>query len=206
MNRLVLLTAILIGSQVAWSQDEPGQPEKTLAFGADANFYFFSDEFVFLPVLRMDKNRLHLEARYNYEDLETFSGWVGYNFKGGNKIEYVITPMIGGVVGLSNGLAPGLEFTLSYKSVELYSEAEYLFDSKTAENNFFYVWTDLMWSPKEWLWVGLSGQRTRLYQTDLEIQRGLLAGVALKNWELTGYLYNVGFDDPFALVTLSVSF
>jgi len=63
-----------------------------------------------------------------------------------------------------------------------------------------------MWSPKDWLWVGLSGQRTRLYQTDLEIQRGLLAGVALKNWELTSYLYNVGFDDPFALVTLSVSF
>ncbi len=36
-----------------------------------------------------------------------------------------------------------------------------------------------------WLSVGISGQRTRLYQTNLDIQRGLLAGASLKNWELT---------------------
>jgi hypothetical protein len=147
-----------------------------------------------------------LEARYNYEDLETFSGWVGYNIMGGNEIEYVVTPMIGGVVGLTQGIAPGLELTFAYKQVELYSELEYLIDSQTTENNFFYAWTDFTWALKDWLWFGLSGQRTRLYKTDLDIQRGLLVGSGFKNWEFTGYLYNLAFDDPFVILTLSVSF
>ena len=76
-------------------------------FNADVNFYLIPNDFFVLPVFRADKNKLHLEARYNYEDRQTFSGWIGYNFKGGNKLEYTITPMVGGVVGLSNGIAPG---------------------------------------------------------------------------------------------------
>ena len=96
-------------------------------FNADANFYFIPDDFFVLPVFIADKNKLHLEARYNYEDRETFSGWVGYNFTGGNKFEYTITPMIGGVVGLSDGMAPGIEITLSFKGFEFYSEAEHIF-------------------------------------------------------------------------------
>lgn len=188
------------------AQDSGSSGAKQWNFGADANLYFFSDEFIILPVLRADKNKLHLEARYNYEDLETFSAWVGYNMMGGNKVTYTITPMAGVLVGNVNGISAGLEMTFGWKGFELYSESENVFDFEGHEYNFFYNWTDLTWAPKDWLWVGLSGQRTRLYQTDLDIQRGLLLGGALKNWELTGYLYNVGFDDPFLLVTLSLSF
>lgn len=207
MKKIIVLSliAMIIGNQ-SFAQDAAAPGEKQWNFGVDANIYFLPDEFILLPVFRADKNKLHLEARYNYEDLETFSGWVGYNFSGGNKVEYFITPMIGGVVGLSNGIAPGLEFTFTYKKFELYSEAEYLIDPSNNENNFTYVWTDFTYSAKDWLWFGISGQRTRLYQTDLDIQRGLLIGGALKNWELTGYLYNLGFDDPFVLVTLSFNF
>lgn len=207
MKKVFLLLSITIVCwSISYAQETPASPEKQWNFGADANMYFFPGEFILLPVFRADRNKLHLEARYNYEDLETFSGWVGYNFKGGKKIEYTITPMVGGVVGLSNGIAPGLEFTFTYKSFELYNESEYFFDVETNENNFLYSWMDLTYSPTDWLWVGLSGQRTRLYQTDLDIQRGLLIGGAYKSFELTGYLYNLGFDDPFVLLTLSASF
>jgi hypothetical protein len=176
-------------------------------FSADANFYIMQDDFFVLPVFRADKNKLHLEARYNYEDIETFSGWIGYNFKGGDDVfSYVFTPMIGGVFGLSNGIAPGLEFTLTYKNFELYSEMENLFDLSDKENNFYYNWADLTYSPTDWLWVGISGQRTRLYQTDLEIQRGIILGAGFKNIELTTYTYNIGFDDPFFIITLSANF
>jgi len=175
-------------------------------FNTDANFYLIPNDFFILPVFKADKNRLHLEARYNYEDRQTFSGWAGYNFSGGNKLEYTITPMIGGVVGLSNGIAPGLEMTLNYKRFELSTESEYFFDSEAGSNNFFYNWTDLTYSATDWLWLGISGQRTRVYQTALDIQRGVLVGGGIKNWELNAYLYNLGFDDPFVLLTLSVSF
>lgn len=189
-----------------WAQEATPIPEKKWNFGVDANNYFFSDEFIFLPVFRADKNKLHLEARYNYEDLETFSGWIGYNFIGGGDLEYTFTPMVGGVVGLSDGMALGMEITLGYKGFEFYTEAENLFDLKDKENDFFYAWTDLTYSPNDWLWFGLSGQRTRLYQTDLDLQKGLLVGAGWKQWELSTYLYNLGFDDPFFLVTVSVGF
>ncbi len=201
------LGLILLASFYTSSMAQDSTPsEMKWNFSADANLYFFPGEFILLPVFRADKNKLHLEARYNYEDLETFSAWVGYNFNGGSKLTYTITPMVGGVVGLSNGIAPGLEFTFIYKSFEWYAESEYLFDFETNENNFYYMWSDVMYSPTDWLWLGISGQRTRLYQTKLDIQRGLLVGGGYKSLELTGYLYNLGFDDPFVLVTLSVNF
>lgn len=205
-NILVIATLVILSGTNLFGQETESTPEKKWNFGADMNMYFFPDEFIGLPVFRADKNKLHLEARYNYEDLETFSGWVGYNFTGGKKIEYAITPMVGGVVGLSNGIASGLEFTFTLNKFELYNESEYFFDVDANENNFFYSWIDFTYAPKDWLWVGLSGQRTRLYQTDLDIQRGLLIGGGYKSLELTGYLYNLGFDDPFVLLTLSASF
>jgi hypothetical protein len=208
MKKIICFWIMALTFSLVNGQDEEKSEPATWNFGADANFYFFKDDFIILPVFRADRKALHLEARYNYEDIETFSVWAGYNFIGGagEDFEYTFTPMIGGVFGRTGGVGTGIEITLSYKGFELYSEGEYLFDSEAVENNFYYNWTDLTYSPKDWLWFGLSAQRTRLYDTDLEIQRGLLVGGGFKNWELTGYLYNIGFDDPFVLLTLSASF
>ena len=159
-----------------------------------------------LPVLRADKGKLHLEARYNYESEKTVSVWGGFNIAGGNKFEYLFTPMLGLVAGDVTGLAPGLEMTLGFHGFELYSESEYFIDPGTSDNNFFYTWTDLTWSPLDWLWVGISGQRTRIYDTDIDIQRGLLLGGGFRSWELTGYLYNPGREDLFFITTVSYSF
>jgi hypothetical protein len=203
MRKVVAVIALLLaGSGFVSAQDEPAKWE----FTTDLNFYFIPDDFFVLPLFIADKNKLHLEARYNYEDRETFSGWVGYNFTGGTDFEYAITPMIGGVVGSSNGIGPGLEMTFVWKGFELYTESEYVFDFGTSENNFFYNWTDLSWAPKDWFWFGLSGQRTRVYQTGLDLQRGLLLGAGLEHLELTTYFYNPGLDEAFFLVTLTANF
>lgn len=204
MKRNSFVLILLVSVCNAYAQQSPS--EKSWNIGASVNFYFIPDDFFILPVIKADKHALHLEARYNYEDMETFSGWVGYNFTGGNELEYTITPMVGGVVGLTDGIAPGLEFTLSYKGFELYNEAEYLFDAASSENNFYYNWADLTYSPTDWLWLGISGQRTRLYQTDLDIQRGFILGGGSERWDLTGYLYNIFFDDPFVLISISANF
>jgi hypothetical protein len=169
-------------------------------------FYFLPDEFLFLPIYQADKDVLHLEARYNYEDKNTFSAWMGYNFNFGKKFEYTITPMIGGLLGNTKGIAPGLKLDFIFNRFELYSESEYVFDSESTDNNYYYNWTDLTYSPNDWLWFGLSGQRTRLYHTDLDIQRGLLLGGSYKWLEMTGYLYNLGFDQPYFILSLSAGF
>jgi hypothetical protein len=206
MKRLTHLFLGLMISTAALGQENDALENKAWSFNADLNLYFIPDDFFVLPLFKADRDWMHLEGRYNYEDRETFSAWFGCNFSGGKKLEYTITPMVGGVVGLTDGVATGLEFTLSLGRFELYSEMEYLFDVDTNENNFYYNWSDLTYSPTDWLWVGISGQRTRLYQTELDIQRGLILGGGWKNWELTTYFYNIGSNDPFILLTFSATF
>lgn len=198
---LYVVSIFITSAQEVKSADKP-----IWNFSAETNFYFFADDFIFLPVVKGDRDWLHIEARYNYENMETFSAWVGYNFSGGENWEYSLTPMMAAVVGLSNGLAPGIEFELTHKKWELYSESEYLFDFNNQNGNFFYSWADLAYSPKDWYWVGLSVQRTKLFQTNLEVERGILAGMSLGKFEMTAYLYNAFFDDPFVLVSLSANF
>lgn len=201
--RFVLVIVSVLGMGTLKAQEADSSQWE---FSADVNFYYIPDDFFVLPIFKADKDKLHLEARYNYEDYETFSAWIGYNFSGGKKLEYTITPMLGGVVGLTDGIAPGLEFTLTLNRFELYSESEYLFDLESKGNNYYYNWTDLSYSPTDWLWVGLSVQRTQLYQTDLDIQRGLLVGAALKKLEFTGYFFDLTTDDAFIVLTVSLGF
>ena len=68
-----------------------------------------------------DHGALHLEGRYNYEAIDAGSVWVGWNLDFGSPLAFDVTPMIGGVFGSLNGVAPGLELTVSYRKLELYS-------------------------------------------------------------------------------------
>ncbi len=175
-------------------------------FGGELNAYFQEEDITFLPVFRADKDGLHLEARYNYEDDNTISVWGGYNISGGKKLEYIFVPMIGVIAGNSSGFAPGFEMTLTMHNFELYSETEYLIDPGDDENNFFYMWSDLAWSPLEWAWVGISGQRTRVYDTGLDVQRGLFAGGGKDWWEVNAYFYNPASDDFYFIASVAVGF
>jgi hypothetical protein len=171
----------------------------------EPSFYVYRNDFFILPIYQADKDWLHLEARYNYEDMNTFSAWFGYNFTGGNQLEYTLTPMLGGIVGNTNGIAPGLELTFGFHGFELYSEMEYIFDLQSSDGNFFYNWTDFSYSPLDWLWFGVSAQQTKVHKSDLEPEWGFLLGGGYRWFGLTGYMFNLGTDDPYAVITLTVS-
>jgi len=208
MKRIIFVSIGIFS--VLFFSDTLAQNQDTLEaseweYGVETDLYF-TDPFIFLPIFNADKGKLHLEARYNYENLKTASAWVGYNIFGGDKFEYFVTPMVGGAFGRTNGIAAGLEFTFSIIGFELYSESEYLFNVKAKENNFFYNWTDLTYSPLDWLWLGISGQLTGVYQTELEIERGVLLGAAYKNWQFAGYYYNAFTDDDFFMLSLVTDF
>jgi hypothetical protein len=47
------------------------------------------------------------------------SAWVGYNFSVGEKLKLDFTPMLGGVFGKTNGYAPGYEFTVSWRKLQV---------------------------------------------------------------------------------------
>ena len=158
------------------------------------------------PTLTANRNWLHLEARYNYEALQTGSAWIGCNFSGGNKLAWEMTPMLGAVFGDLTGVAPGYSGSLTWWKLGLYSEGEYVYDPGNSANNFFYNWSELWISPVDWFRIGLVAQRTRAYETDREIQRGLLAGFTYKAAALTTYVFNPDDGKPTVMVAVSLSF
>ena len=162
------------------------------------------DEFIFSPIYGVDRGWLHLEARYNYENINTFSAWFGYNFEGGKKFQYTITPMLGGLAGSINGISPGLELNFDFFNFNFNSASEYVFDFKGKEDNYYYNWTDLTYIPLDWLWFGISTQRTRYYQSNREFQYGPMLGFGYKWIGLTAYWYNP-FDDPYYVLYLSIT-
>jgi hypothetical protein len=148
------------------------------------------------PILAADHGWLHLEARYNYEDLKTGSVWIGYNFSAGRKLALRVTPMIGGVVGRVTGIAPGCEASLSYKKVTLSIFNEYVFDLAHNARSFYYSWPEITYSPTDWFRVGLAAQHTKALQTKLDTQRGFLVGFSHQRAEFTAYVLDIGWTDP----------
>ncbi len=168
---------------------------------ATANNYIFADDYIFSPVVTADHAWLHLEGRYNYEDLQTLSVFAGYNVHAGGKLLLDVTPMIGFAFGKTTAFIPALELSLSYGRFELYNESEFLIDLNDAEFNFFYAWTELNYYPLDDLSLGLVATRTRLFETDLAIQRGLSAGFYAGRFSLYGALMNLGAGDAYAYIS-----
>ena len=180
---------------------------KKWSFSASAYTYFVPDDQDYVqPAFKADRGRLHLEARYNYEDRRTGSVWAGYNFSVGDRLTFEFTPMLGAVFGDTNGVAPGFEMTLGWRKLELYSESEYVFVPEDHSQNFAYTWSELTLAPVDWFRFGLVAQRTRAYQTDLDVQRGLLLGFSYKRADFGAYLFNPDRDKPTFVFSVAVNF
>lgn len=215
MHQLGALTLVALLGGYALSQGTtsgaPAKPtdaaQSPWAYNLTVDGYIVPhDQSYVNPVFTADRSWLHLEARYNYENLRTGSLWAGYNFSAGNKLVLNLTPMIGGVFGTTTGIAPGCEASLTYQKVQLSISNEYVFDTTHKSGDFYYAWPELTYSPLNWFRVGLVAQHTKAFHTSLNVQRGFLVGVSHKKWELTTYIFNAGFTDPTAVLEAGFSF
>lgn len=177
------------------------------SFSASVFTYLLPDEDNYaLPIVAVKHDRLHLEARYNYEDRDTASLWVGYTFEGGQKVAWEISPMAGGVFGQTAGVAPGYHASVSWSKLELYGEGEYVFDSGDSSDSFFYNWSEVAIVPVDWFRCGFVTQRTRVYNTERDVQRGLLVGFSYKSLDATTYVFNPDDDKPVVVISVGVGF
>jgi len=222
----VLVALSLMGSWLLGQATPGGASVKTSPAEADpweynltVDGYVVPDGTSYVnPVFTADRNRLHLEARYNYENLRTGSLWVGHNFSwgdvdSGDNWEFDLTPMIGGVFGRTNGIAPGLEVEFQYrKKIELTLTNEYVFDTDSKSGNFYYAWPQLTYSPLDWFHVGVVAQHTAAYHTPVNIQRGFLVGFSHKiceshkKWEFTTYVFNPGISGTTVVLEAGITF
>jgi hypothetical protein len=208
VRRLVstAIIVLLLGPRV-FSQEPVATDGKPWSYAAYGYAYILpGDEDYFQPTFTVDHDWLHLEARYNYEAFEAASIWGGYNFSVGEKVTFEGTAMLGGVFGSTTGVAPGYKATLSWTKLAFYSEGEYLFDTNTSSDSYFYAWSELSWAPADWCRFGLVGQRTRAYRSDREIQRGVLVGFSSEQVDFTAYWFNIDERSPTVVLALGVSF
>jgi hypothetical protein len=154
-----------------------------------------------------DYKSIHIEARYNYEDTKAISVFGGYRFEFGEKITWALTPIAGIVLNnTDDGFAPGLLMEIGYKDFDFYSESEYVFNFELSEYNYFYTWSELGWSGIEKIRVGLSANRTRLFQTERELQRGIFGEYTMGNFTAGLHYFNPVSDDYFFIATLNFTF
>jgi hypothetical protein len=177
------------------------------SFSATAYTYIIANDSNYAqPTFTADRGRLHLEARYNYEAQKTGSAWAGVNLSGGNTIEWELTPIFGAVFGDVDGVAPGYKGSISWRRLSLYSESEFVIDTSTTSDSFLYNWSELTYAITESLRVGLVVQRTRAYQTDRDVQRGIIVGYSYRRAEFSFCLFNPDDDKPTSAFSVGFRF
>ena len=220
MRRLAVVVVLVLAASRATAQGTTATPptlepnavverDDHRAWSCSASLfgYFVPEDRDFAqPTFAADHDRLHLEARYNYEALETGSAWLGYSFSAGKRLRMDITPMLGVVFGDLKGIAPGYGLTLGWSRLDLYSEGEYFLDFEDEAGDFFYNWSELSFAPTGGWRAGLVVQRTRAYETGLDFQRGLLAGVPYGPVDLTAYVFKLGWEKQTIVISAEVSF
>lgn len=108
--------------------------------------------------------------------------------------------------GKTNGIVPGLEVSLIWKKLDFYFENELVFDFVRKENNFFNSWTELAVTLFGNSRTGISASRTRLFQSDIELQKGVFAQYSF--WKLTAgvHYFNPLSNDYYLIATLGMEF
>ena len=209
-GRHVLVVAALLASAPrvrAAEQPEPAPPEP--AVGGQAIVYGWvvpeQDNFAMADAW-LDVGRLHVEGRYNYEGLRTGSLFLGANASAGDTVAIVATGMMGAVFGDTDGVAPGFRITVTWWKLDLSTEDEIVIDPWNVDNSFLYSWSELGFSPWGWLRVGLVAQRMRVLRSELDFERGLLAGVSLGKLTATVYELNAGWTTPTWVFALAAGF
>jgi len=157
------------------------------------------------PAMTADHGSLHLEARYQWEDWHTASLWAGYNFGFGDDVQVELTPMAGVVFGNINGVSPGILVNARWRSLSFYSSSQQFLDLVDSTGGFTFTWNELA-VDLDHLSIGIVAQRTRTFDSSLDLQRGLLLKREQGKLTFGMYLFNIGWTDPTVAFALTYGF
>ncbi|HTS22668.1 MAG TPA: hypothetical protein VMN79_12765 [Casimicrobiaceae bacterium] len=203
-HALVLVAPIVLLPATALHADD-GAPK--ISGSVTGYYYAMREESDFgVGVASINRDALHLEGRYNYEARDSGSLFVGWNFSGGDRVSFQLTPILGVLVGEARGVIPGLEASVAYGPFDAYVEAEYVADSRHPDDSYTYSWSELGWKPVAALRLGLVAQRTRTVHTDRDLQRGLFAQATFGRATLGVYAFNPESASRYVIGALGVAF
>jgi hypothetical protein len=88
----------------------------------------------------------------------------------------------------------------------VYVEAEYVHDGGDAASSYTYAWSEVGFRPVEWLRIGIVGQRTRVVNTDRDLQRGPFVQLAFGKVSVAVYAFNPEAASRYTVVSIAASF
>src|SRR6476619_7539764 len=117
MKTMAAISVCIISSMNARSQS-----------AASVEQYYFTptagSEGMMTPIANFTtSNNWYGEARYNFDELNTFSLYAGKRFAGSGNLSWEATPLIGGLMGQMNGGSVGLNFGIDYRKLFFSSQS-----------------------------------------------------------------------------------
>jgi len=167
-------------------------------------YYYTNNVVTFAPIVSYQfDNSWYLEGRYNYEDLKTFSMYMGKTFENNSAFSYSFTPIAGTVFGTYKGGSIGANLSLEYRSLSFSSQPQYTLSLAGRENNFLYSWSDLSCQLFKGFSLGISAQHTKLFGEKAFLEKGLMMEIAFKKLAVPLYVFSPESSERYFLLGLT---
>ena len=177
------------------------------SFSVNGSYYAMRDEPDFgVFVVALQRGPVRFEARHNYEAKSATSAFAGYAWSGGEDIAWSVTPLLGGLFGSARGVVPAVEASVSWRTFDLYVEAEYVHDLDDSSASFFYAWTEIGWRPVDAVRIGFVGQRTRIVASERDFQPGVFGQLTLGKATVGLYAFNPEAASRYFVLSLGLAF
>ena len=172
--------------------------------------YFYADQSglqVIVPIVYFQSKRnWYIESHVNYEQLHTFSTYVGKTFSANKAFSYSITPMLGGVLGALNGGVLGSNIDLKYKKFAFSSQSQYIFSFENRNADFLYSWMELGYQVVGSALIGFSVQHTMLNPASAKLETGLLIRFSVKKWLFPMYCFSPATNNRYLILGVAREF
>ncbi len=156
-----------------------------------------------VPVLHFQNSKgWYAEARYNYDENNTFSLLGGRSFQLDKNGFSSIVPMIGISFGDFEGITVAANYTYERGFFFFNSQSQYTFSTNSTYQNFFFNWSEIGIQPKNWIFGGLSVQYIKEQSYKNRVDPGIVIGFNWKTVSFPMYVFKNPNNEYFCILGL----
>jgi hypothetical protein len=197
MKKCIAISFVICGSIEAYTQSS-----------ANVEQYYFTrsarTDAMMTPIANYtSSNNWYGEARYNFDELNTFSLYAGKKFSGTGNISWEATPVVGGLMGQMTGGSVGMNFGMDYRNLFIASQSQFSFSLENNIDRYFFNWSEVGYNATSWLYAGLAVQQTNIYKTTGKLEPGCMVGFSINNWTIPLYAFNTIAEERYFVLGLN---
>ena len=172
--------------------------------------YFYapkSGPAVLVPVVYYQtEHNWYFESHINYEQVHTYSVYIGKTFSENKEFSWSFTPMLGGLLGSLKGGIFGLNAEMNYKKLHFTSQSQYIFSFEKNKADFFYSWIELGYQVIRNTLIGFSIQNTMINPVNVKLETGLFIRLNVKKWNFPVYCFNSTSENRYWILGVAREF